>query len=135
MNQQSIAAGVAAVMPQALATGLFVSRCTIQQPDGNLIQAGQPSGTFVNVAGLVNIPCMAPPESSVRVTASEVKSIDNIQAFSELHILLNGYYPQIQQGVVNGWHAVVDGSALDILGTESDSQSQMTRMVVRFSGV
>lgn len=135
MNQDVIAQGVAAVMPLALATGLFVSSCTIQQPDGQLIDAGQPSGNFVNVAGLVNIPCMAPPEANVRITASEVKSQEDIQSFSELHILLNGWYPSLEDGVAMGWRAVIDGTVFDIQGAESDSQGQMTRMVVRFSGV
>lgn len=135
MNQEVMSYSVEAVMPAALATGLFVSLCTIQQPDGNLIQAGQPSGTFVNVAGLVNLPCMAPPEASNRITANEVKSEHEIQTFSDLHILLNGWYPQIEDGVVNGWKAVIDGTQFDIMGAESDSQAQMTRMVVRFSGL
>jgi hypothetical protein len=135
MNQDVIAQSVAAVMPLALSTGLFVSLCTIQRPDGVLIDAGQPSGNFVNVAGLVNIPCMAPPEANVRITASEVKSEQNIQSFSELHVLLNGWYPSIEDGVAMGWRAVIDGSAFDLMGAESDSQGTQTRMVARFSGL
>ena len=130
-----IQASVSNVMTQALRTGLFVSLCTIQQPDGALIGAGQPSGNFVTVAGMANIPCMAPPESSVRITASEVKSEANIQSFSELHVLLKGWYPALEDGVSMGWRAVVDGQTFDVLGAESDSQGQMTRLVVRFSGL
>ena len=130
-----ILASVANVMAAAQRTGLFVSLCTIQQPDGVLIDAGQPSGNFIPVSGMVNIPCMAPPESTIRINASEVKSEANIQSFSELHILLSGWYPALEDGVSMGWRAVIDGQAFDLMGAESDSQGQMTRLVVRFSGL
>ena len=126
---------VSLVMPTAVASGRFKSFCTIQQPDGVLVDAGQPSGMFVDVPGLVNIRCMAPPEANVRITASEVKSQENIQSFSELHILLDYWYPALENGVAMGWRAVIDGVALDVMGAESGSQGVMTRMVVRFSGV
>lgn len=135
MNQGLMAYSIAAVMPAALATGLFVSLCTIQQPDGALIDAGQPSGNFVNVAGLVNLKCMDAPASDIRVQATEHKSVENIQNFSPMHVLLQGYYPQIETGVGKGWRALIDGVALDILGVESDSQRQMTRMEVRTSAI
>jgi hypothetical protein len=135
MNQDVLGYTLDAVMPTALATGLFDSLCTIQQPDGVLIQAGQPSGNFINVAGLVNLPCMAPPKSDARVTATEVKTEQDIQSFSDLHVLLNAWYPQIEEGVADGWKAVIDGQQYDITGAESDSQGRMTRMVVRFSGL
>ena len=133
--QQGLGYEIAAVMPTALASGLFVSLCTIEQPDGVLIDAGQPSGNYVPVAGMINIPCMAPPESSIRINASEVKSEANIQSFSELHVLLNGWFPALEDGVSMGWRAIVDGVSFDVMGAESDSQGQMTRMVVRFSGL
>lgn len=130
-----MAYSVAAVMPAALATGLFVSLCTIERPDGILIDAGQPSGNYVNVAGLVNLKCMDAPASDIRVQASEVKTLESIQDFSPQHVLLQGYYPQIEVGVGQGWRAVIDGVTLDILGVESDSQRQMTRMEVRTSAL
>lgn len=133
MNQ-SIQYEIEAVMPTAIASGLFVSLCTIERPDGILVDAGEPSGNFVAVPGCVNIPCTAPPLAT-RLQANETKTLENIQAFSPLHVLLSGYYPVIQDGVWHGWRAVIDGQPLDILGTESDSQSQMTRMSVRFSGL
>ena len=123
------------VMPAAIATGLFDSLCTIQQPDGILIDAGQPSGNYVNVSGLVNIPCMAPPMSEARIQADEMRALEEIQAMRPLHVLLSGYHPSIEDGVSKGWIAVVDGEVLTLLGAESDSQRQMTRLSVRFSGV
>ena len=67
---QGIAVNVAAVMPRAIETGLFVSLCTIQQPDGNYGPSGQPSGVYVDVSGLVEIPCMSAVPSDSRIQAS-----------------------------------------------------------------
>lgn len=135
MFPSPIQASVQNVMVAANLTGLFISLCTIQQPDGVLIDAGQPSGNYANVAGLVNIPCSAPPVSSVRLQATEVRAADDIQAFAPRHVLLNGFYPSIQQGVADGWIAVIDGVVYTLMGAENDSQSQMTRLMVRFAGV
>jgi hypothetical protein len=134
-NQNLLGYTLPEVMPAAIATGLFVSLCTIQQPDGVLIDAGQPSGNYINVAGLVNIPCMAPPMSEARLQATEIRAMDDIEAFAPLHVLLNAWYPQIKEGVSQGWIAVVDGVVLTLLGAESDSQMQMTRLAVRFGAV
>jgi len=131
MNQAGIQLAIQNVMPQAIATGLFVSLCTIQEPDSLFMGAGQPSGNFVNVAGFVNIPCMAPPLSDVRIQAEEKNAEEKIEVFSPLHVLLNGYYPGIEIGTGQGWRAIVDGQAMDLLGAEHDSQSQMTRLAVR----
>ena len=49
MNSVLQQVAIPAVMQRANASGLFVSLCTIQQPDGLFIDAGQPSGNFVNV--------------------------------------------------------------------------------------
>ncbi len=136
MNSVLQQKGIPAVMARANASGLLDSLCTIQRPDGVLIDAGQPSGVFVDIAGLINIPCMAPPEATRKITANEVKSEDDIQVFSELHVLLNAWYPQVEAGVVNGWRIIVDGGPpLDIMGAESDSQHTQTRLIVRYSGL
>jgi hypothetical protein len=135
MNQSLLGYTLPEVMPAAIATGCFDSLCTIQAPDGILIDAGQPSGNYVNVAGLVNIPCMAPPMSEARLQATEIRAMDDIQAFAPLHVLLNAWYPQIKENVANGWIAIVDGEVLTLLGAESDSQRQMTRLAVRFAGL
>lgn len=135
MNQAVMFYSIAGVMPAALATGLFVSLCTIQQPDGLLIGAGEPSGNFVNVAGLVNLKCMNAPLSDSKVSADEKKTEQDIQDFSPTHVLLQGWFPAIETGISQGWIAVIDGVATDILGVESDSQKQMTRLEVRTSGL
>lgn len=138
MNQ-GLAYEIAAVMPAATLTGLFSSLCTIQQPDGALIGAGQPSGTFTNVAGLVNIPCVDAPPSIARVQATEVKAIAEIMSIGLRHILLNGYYANIIGGNLSatglGWRAIVDGITYDILGAEADSQLTQTRLDLRLATV
>ena len=133
MNQ-SILYEIDAVMPAAVASGLFVSLCTIQQPDGVLTPAGSPSGTYTNVSGLVNVPCMDSVPSDARIQATEVKELADIMNKGLRHLLLNGYYPQIiTPAIPDGqipsyWRSIVDGVTYDILGVEHDSQNQMTRM-------
>ena len=114
-------------MPVAYALGTFVSLCTIQRPSGNLDAAGYPDGTWANVAGLVNIPCQNAPPSQARVQATEIKQLADTLAVSPRHILLNDYFPAI----VPQDRAVVDGTAFDIIGAESDSQSGQTRLELR----
>lgn len=135
MNQLSIQDALLNVMPAALATGLFVSLCTLQAPSGNVNPDGSPDNTFVNVAGLVNIPCMAPPLTDSNIQATEVKSLAEILSEAMLHILLNKWYPQIENGASQGWQAVIDGTVFDLMGAESDSQGQMTRLKVRLAKV
>jgi hypothetical protein len=132
---QDIGWDIADVMDLAVSTGLFVSLCTAQAPDGLLIDAGQPSGNYVNVTGLVDIPCMNAPMSEAKLQAAEIKALADIEAFSPRHVLLSGYYPAFDDGVHLGWRVVIDGTPYDLMGSEGDSQSQMTRLACRTSGV
>ena len=129
-----------AVMESALATGLFVSLVTIQQPtgeqtaDGSPLMTGGDSGDgWNNVAGLVNIQAMNGPEADARIRAKTERQIEQIEAFQFRHLLLGGYYPQIEQA--DNWRAVVDGQAYDPIGIESDSQSSQTRLLLQLAGV
>lgn len=141
MNAIIQTVAIPSVMVRALASGLFVSLCTIQAPDGNLVAAGQPSGVYINVPGLVNIACMAPPMSAARLQATEMREMDEIESYSPQHVLLSGWYPTIRLGASQGWIAVIDGNTyilnpgLTLMGAESDSQSMMTRISVRFGAV
>jgi hypothetical protein len=130
MNQSIIQRAIAGVMPAAVATGLFVSLATFQMPDGNFGPSGAPSNGYVNVAGLVNIPCMDAVPSTARVQATEVKDLEDIMSKGLRHMLLNGYYPEATPDgqIPSSWRAIVDGTTYDILGVEHDSQQQMTRM-------
>lgn len=129
MNQ-GIAYEVSGVMAAAVATGLFVSLCTIQQPDGALIGAGQPSGVYVDVSGLVALACMQAVPGFSDFKASELKTMEEIQATGMWHVLLNGYYPEAtpDDQIPTDWRAVVDGVDYDILGVDHDSQHTQTRL-------
>lgn len=134
MNQ-SLAYEFAAVVPAVLATGLCDSLCTIQLPDGILIGAGQPSGNFLSVAGLINLVVMSAPMSEARIQADEVKSLDDIQTFAPRHVWLAGFYPTIESLATQGAQAVIDGVAYDLMGGEADSQFRTTRIAIRSSGL
>lgn len=124
MNQ-SITYEILSVMPLTTEQGTYKSLCTIQQPNISVDGAGGQLYTpATNVPGLVNIPCMKAPTSPVRVQATEMKALEDIMSKVPLHVLLNGYYPAITPDL---W-ALVDGVQYDIIGVESDSQSQMTRL-------
>lgn len=131
---------VAAVMPAALATGLFISLVTIQQPtgeqtaDGSPVMTGGDSGDGWNdITGLINIECMNAPEAEARIRAKTDRSTEYIEAFQFRHLLMNGYYPQVEQ--FDNWRAVVDGQAYDPIGVESDSQRTQTRLLLQLAGV
>jgi len=129
MNQ-GLTYELSAVMPQATGTGLFSSLATIQQPNGLYGPSGAPSSTFVNVSGLVNIPCVDAVPSTARVQATEIKELMQIMSKGLRHLLLNAYYPEATPDgqIPSNWRAIVDGTTYDILGVEHDSQNQMTRL-------
>lgn len=138
MNQAILLGEIDQVMADALATGLFRSLCTIQAPDGVLGAGGAPSGTYANVAGLVDIVAMdAPaPEQLGPISGSESKSMGSVLSLSARHVLLDAYYPQLSP-VTNwgdiGWRALMTDrtgnvTTYDITGADADSQQQMTRL-------
>lgn len=128
MNQTPIAYAVARVMPEAVATGLLVSICTIQAPTGAVSDSGQPTGAYSDVVGLVDIRCMDAVMNLDPIQATEAKAVAEIAAKSFRHIFLDGYYPLIIANVGSAWRAVVDGTVYDLLGAEPDSQSTQTRL-------
>lgn len=125
---QGFSIDVSGVMASALATGLFVSLCTIQTPSTAVVGAGQRAISWSNLTGHVAIRCMAPPMGTEnKIDSSERKGLGHISDYNDLHVLLEGYYPLIQAR----YRAVIDGTAYDITAAESDSQGQMTRLAVR----
>lgn len=125
----------AALVQAVQEAGLMPSVCTIQAPSGNVGASGAPDGVWADVTGLTNIPCMNAPESVGSIVANEVKNIAEILSLSVRHVLLNGYYAQLDGlnwgGI--GWRAIVDGVTYDILGAERDSQSSQTRLKLRLT--
>jgi hypothetical protein len=130
---QTLTRDISNVMVEANRIGLFVSLCTVQQPDGVFGASGAPSGNHLPVSGLVNIICQLSPPTDSTIRATEVKSLEEILREGFRHLLLNGYYPQMtpDNQIPQGWQAVVDGVTYEILGVEHDSQQQMTRLQVR----
>ena len=142
MNQAAITLAIQGVMPAAIATGLFVSSFTAQEPVPTIGPTGAVEFDYTDVAGLINIPCMAPPESTGSITATEVRALEEITASELHHVLLNGYYPTLDAGWrgensdgKGAWIALIDGFQYEIAGVESDSQSQMTRVRVKLATV
>ena len=137
---QGIEYDIEAVMEEALDSELFISLATVQQPtgqqtaDGSQLMTGGDSGDgWNNVAGLINIPCMDAPEADLRIRAKTDRNIDFIEGFQFRHILLGGYYPQVEQ--FDNWRVIVDGQAWDPIGVESDSQKTQTRILLQLAGV
>ncbi len=132
---------ILAVMPTAVNdTGLFVSLVTIQEPtgaqtaDGSAAMTGGDSGDgWNNVAGLVGIQCMDAPEAEARIRAKTNRGSEYIEAFQYRHLLMAGYFPQVEQ--FDNWRAVVDGQAYDPIGVESDSQRTQTRLLLQLAGI
>lgn len=135
MNQTPLQYAIARVMPQAIATGLLVSLCTIQSPGTSYSPGGAPLGTFNDVAGLINIQCMDAVLADGSIQATETKGLDDIMSAGYRHVFLNGFYPTVIANVKNGWRAVVDGVAYDLLGAEPDSQSTQTRLKLQLVSV
>ena len=137
---QGLQYDIDAVMPLAIATGLFVSLCTMQQPTGAQTTTGAPllsGGTsgdgWNDVGGMVNIPCMSGPEADARVRAKQKKNVEYVEGFLYRHILLSGFYPAIDEN--SNWRAVIDGTAWDLMGVESDSQGTQTRLLLQLASI
>lgn len=140
MNQ-SLSYEFTQVMPTVTQTLGWPSLFTAQAPSGAFSVAGEPDGAFVDVDGLTNIPCTAPPNSNARLQATELKALTEITASEMHHVLLKAWYPSLDAGwrgdgtPAGAWRCVVDGVAYDILGVESDSHSIMTRVSIKLATI
>ncbi len=136
MNQ-GMTVDIAGVMAIAVGSGLFVSSFTAQQPDGVISGPGAPSGTYTNVSGLTAIQCMDAPDitQQVKVGAFQQRAGSQVLSEADRHVLLDGYYPTLQDGWRDGWRAIVDGVTYNIFGVESDSQRTQTRVKLQLATV
>jgi hypothetical protein len=116
------------VMADAVATGLFVSLASFTQPPTTQGPTGNTTGAFTAIAGLQNIPCFDSPESIRIVPSDEKKTVPTTEAGQYRHVLLNAWYPQVNNGAGQGWRVTVDGVLYDLLGADQDSQSTQTRL-------
>ena len=140
MNQAFISNAIQGVMPAAIATGLFVSLFTAQEPRPTQGPNGAIEFDYVNVAGLIGIACTAPPESTGSIVATEMRELEEIRASETHHVLLDAWYPRLDQGWrgenadgKGAWIALIDGVQYEIAGVESDSQSVMTRVTCKLA--
>ncbi len=133
MNQTLIAADLDAIMPEVIATGLLSSLFTAQYPSEDLGGTGAQTGVYLDVIGLVDIACTSPPErfGDSGIKATEMKTMAEVAASEFHHVLLDSWYPLLYAGWRGGWRCLIDGTAYDVMGVESDSQKKMTRVAVR----
>ncbi len=120
-----------AIMPAVVQAGLLVSLFTAQSLSDDLGGTGATTGDYTNVRGLIDIPCTAPPPSEARIQATEVKALGEIAGAELHHVLLDKWYPTLDLGWRDGWRCMVDGYVYDIIGVESDSHMQMTRVQIK----
>ena len=131
MDQNLIRKAILGVMDIVRNSGLLVSLATFQVPDG-LTAGGFVSASYVDVPGLVNIECTAPPLiTGDGIGADEKKSQEEQESDQEFHILLDSYYAVVDDVWRAAGRVVVDGNAFDVVGHEHDSQFQMSRVRVR----
>ncbi len=134
MNQ-GLTYEIAAVMPQAVQLGIFVSLCTIQQKSATPNADGTPSSVFTNISGLVSIPCMDAPPSALRIQATELRDVAEIMAKGMRHVLLNQCFTDALNWAGRGYQAIVDGVVYALLGAENDSQETQTRLDLQLATV
>ena len=106
-----------------LTATFYTSLCTIQQATEAQDAFGQPIPAWANVAGLINLPCAIAPFSGSPERA-EVKRADGTIEIITHHISIAGNYLTI----TNKMRAVVAGVNYDIMASEVDSHSIMTRL-------
>jgi hypothetical protein len=142
VNQDAIALAIAGVMPAAIATGLFVSLFTAMEPVPTIGPTGAVEFDYTPVSGLIDIPCIAAPESPANIVATEVRALTEITASEIRHVLLDAWYPQLDAGWrgensddKGAWIATIDGFNYEISGVESDSQTTQTRVKVTLATV
>ncbi len=126
---------IANVMPLAIQTGRFTSLFTALQPPTAQGVTGNIVGDWTPITGLVNIPCDASPLRRGMIEATEARELEEIIAKELKHVLLSGWYPQLEQGIATGWRCTIDGVELLMLGAESDSQHTQTRVRIEFVSV
>jgi hypothetical protein len=124
---QSLTLELDGIMAAALATGLFVSSCTITELPSpiTLGPSGAPTDAYVNVTGMVGIQCMKAPLMVNNLKMDdETRRVEHILTEADEHVLLASYYPLI----TTKNRAVIDGVDYIIMAVEHDSQGKMTRL-------
>jgi hypothetical protein len=134
MAYQGIEQDIKAVTVEFRKSGLPVSFCNIQAPDGLLGPSGAPSGNYVAVGGLQNLLCMDAPNSIGSVAADEARTVADIESKALHHVTFTAYYPALSPATNwgnIGWRAVIDGVTYDIKGADNDSHQTQSRLWVQ----
>jgi hypothetical protein len=134
MAQFTIQADVEQAATTAFQSGLLMSLCTIQVPDGSQGPSGNPTNTWITWNGMpVGIVCMDAVTAN-SVQATEAKAIAEIESKAFRHVLLSGCYPQLFALKNSGEQVralITDASGAtttyEVLGVEDDSQATQTR--------
>lgn len=119
------------VLDVARAYGLISATVTIKENTATGVLGT--AGTWVNRAGLVDLPCMAAADIMMtRISQSqEVRKQDRTGDVDRIQVVIDGLYPTITKGN----HAVITQGAVtrefEITGIEQDSQATYTRLAVR----
>jgi hypothetical protein len=138
---QTMAFAISQVMPQAVRTGLFVSTCSVLQPDGHLDTSGAPSGAFAAVASLTSIPCVNAVPGEGSIAAKQDRAPDQIQTQAYRHVALAGYYydtifPLLEEGLVaDVTDALGVVTRYNLRNAEPDSQGTQTRLTLEVTSV
>jgi len=128
MNQAALNYPLANIMPQGYAAGMFPSLATLQQLVQDQGPTGNPTGAWVNVSGVVNVPCKDAPASIARIQATEMKDVAEIMAKGLRHVLLNQCFLNAPNWAAMATRMVVDGFTYEVLGAENDSDTIQTRV-------
>ena len=126
-------------MPVAFGIGLFTSLASFFAPVQTQLATGNYVGAQTPIPGLQNIPCMNAPAAAglIGLSSDETRLIPRVEAERHRHILLNGYFQQLDtgfaQGAGLGWQLTItneDGTmeTFAFLGGEGDSQQIQTRV-------
>ena len=119
---------IARVIPQTQAAGQFPSACTIQRLTGARDSMGVLTQTFADVSGMVGIPCHISPPSVIRLGGSaEYRKSDRTDEKQEFHVLLAGYFPDIQMKD----RAVIDGTNWNVVGNDKDAFKTQSRLEIQ----
>ena len=133
MALQDLSAELSAVMDEAQEGGLFSAVCTVQERTNTVSALGQPDlSDWVDIVGLVDLVAMVSIHRAlIPDQGATVRTAQDFETMTQIHVLLNGYYPAIQQ---QNQLLVTEGSyagTYEIMAVEADSQARMTRLAVR----
>lgn len=117
---------------RASTQAFWPSVCSIQTVVNTVSDSNQPIRTGQTpVPSLQRIPCRLGPLSETSVADKEVRDPSVTSFVKRRDLKLDGYYPEIAPGM----EAVVDGVTYPIVGMDSDSQFQFTRLLLEVIGI